>query len=49
VAGRGDAGRAVDIHPDVPLVGQLRLAGVNAHANPHRKRGECALRLTCCR
>ena len=36
VAGGGDAGGAVDVGPDVALVGQQRGAGVEADADPDR-------------
>jgi hypothetical protein len=36
VCGRGDAGSAVDVHADVALVGDDRLAGVDADAHANR-------------
>src|SRR5688572_2934863 len=42
MAAGGDARRAVDVAPDVPLLGKMRGAGMNAHA--HRDR-ELRLRL----
>jgi hypothetical protein len=41
VSGRGDAGRAVDVHPDVALVGHDRLARVEPHAHADRPRRQC--------
>ena len=35
-----DPRRAVDVHPDIALVGDERLARVQAHAHPHRARRE---------
>ena len=35
MSGRTDAGRAVDVEPDVSLLGELWLTGVDAH--PHRQ------------
>ena len=43
VAGRRDPSRLVHGEPDVALVGQRRLAGVHAHPDPHRPRGQRAL------
>jgi hypothetical protein len=40
VAGRGDPRAAVDVHAHVPLLGQLRLAGVQSHAHTHRRVGQ---------
>src|SRR5919108_5320068 len=52
VAGSGDPRGAVDVDPDVALVGQGRLAGVHshAHANPPfgervARRGRCGERI----
>jgi hypothetical protein len=36
VPDRGDARRAVDVEPDVALLGHERLARVQAHADPNR-------------
>ena len=35
VAGGGDAGRTVDVDPDVALLGHKRLAGVQSHPHPN--------------
>ncbi len=40
VAARGDAGGPVHVHPDVASVGQVRRAGVDAHADPDRACGK---------
>ena len=40
VTGGCDARRAVDVDADVALLGQVRRAGVDAHADPDRPGGE---------
>jgi len=46
VPDRGDPRRAVDVDPDVALLGDERLPRVDAHANADRPLDECGLRLT---
>ena len=40
MAARGDPGRPVHVDSDIPLVAQMRRAGVDADAHPDRTRGQ---------
>lgn len=43
MADGGNTRSLMDVKADVPLRGQLGLAGVQAHPHPDRPRGKCAL------
>jgi hypothetical protein len=47
VAGAHDPRRTVHVHPHIALVGERRLAGVHAHANPDAPGRESLLSIPC--